>query len=117
VDRALLDGRDVVLVGAPRDPKWLRGQPPALTLGPQGFAIDGVGPSSGEETFFGVFAHPHQPERVLALLLPLSPEHAERVAAKITHYGRYSYLVFQGDRNRARGTWPVDHSPATVRIP
>jgi hypothetical protein len=117
VDRALLDGRDVVLVGAPRDPEWLRGQPPALTLGPQGFAIDAVGPSSGEDTFFGVFAHPRTPERVLALLLPLAPEHAERVAAKITHYGRYSYLVFQADRNRARGTWPVESSPVTVRIP
>jgi len=117
VDRALLDGRDVILVGTPRDPEWLRTHPLALRLSPQGFALDPGGEAAGEDAFFGVFAHPHQPGRVLALLLPLSPDHAERVAAKITHYGRYSYLVFRGDRNLARGWWPVDASPVSIPIP
>jgi hypothetical protein len=117
VDRALLDGRDVILVGPPRDPDWLRTHPPALKLNPQGFALDPGGEAGGEDAFFGVFAHPYQPGRVLALLLPLSPDHAERVAAKITHYGRYSYLVFRGDRNLARGWWPVEASPVSIPIP
>jgi Peptidase family M1 domain len=117
VDRALLDGRDVILVGTPRDPEWLRAHPPALKLNPQGFALDPGGEAGGADAFFGVFAHPHQPGRVLALLLPLSPDHAERVAAKITHYGRYSYLVFRGDRNLARGWWPVEASPVSIPIP
>ena len=117
VDRALLDGRDVILVGTPRDPEWLRAHPPMLKLNPQGFALDPGGEVGGADAFFGVFAHPHQPGRVLALLLPLSPDHAERVAAKITHYGRYSYLVFRGDRNLARGWWPVEASPVSIPIP
>jgi hypothetical protein len=117
VDRALLDDRDVILVGTPRDPEWLSGHPPMLKLEPQGFALDPGGAAADEDSFFGVFAHPYQPGRVLALLLPLSPVHAERVAAKITHYGRYSYLVFRADRNLARGWWPVAASPVSILIP
>jgi hypothetical protein len=118
VDRALLDGRDVILVGAPADPAWLRTRPTVLALGPGNFALDPGWPSAGNtDAFFGVFEHPHQPGRVLALLLPLSPAHAERVAAKITHYGRYSYLVFQGDQNRLKGTWSVETSPVSLRVP
>jgi hypothetical protein len=39
------------------------------------------------------------------------------VARKIPHYGKYSYLVFRGDRNREKGVWPVVSSPLIVQWP
>jgi hypothetical protein len=117
VDRARLDNRDVILVGHPRNPEWLGTHPDAVRLDASGFALEPAGAPSGADAFFGVFMHPYDPGRVLALLLPLSPPHAERVAAKITHYGRYSYLIFQGDQNRAKGSWPVADSPVSLRVP
>jgi hypothetical protein len=33
------------------------------------------------------------------------------VARKITHYGKYSYLAFQGGKNLDKGIWPVETSP------
>lgn len=34
-----------------------------------------------------------------------------RSAAKIPHYGKYSYLIFKGERNVLKGEWPVFTSP------
>jgi len=58
-----------------------------------------------------VFNQPHVDNRIAALFLPLSSEYADIVAAKITHYGRYSYLAFQNGKNQAKGSWPVELSP------
>jgi hypothetical protein len=43
--------------------------------------------------------------------MPLSPEYADIVAAKITHYGKYSYLAFRRGKNQDKGFWPVATSP------
>ena len=51
----------------------------------------------------------------MALFLPADESLAEAVSAKVPHYGKYSYLVFEGTRNRAKGTWDADSSPLTVR--
>jgi hypothetical protein len=58
-----------------------------------------------------VFAHPIADNRVAALFWPLSEKYAETTARKITHYGRYSYLVFQNGKNREKGIWPPGRSP------
>jgi hypothetical protein len=51
------------------------------------------------------------PSRRVALFLPLSPQYAEAVARKITHYGKYSYLAFQNGKNVNKGVWPVENPP------
>jgi hypothetical protein len=43
--------------------------------------------------------------------MPLSPQYADVVARKITHYGKYSYLAFQSGKNMDKGIWPVEDSP------
>ena len=61
--------------------------------------------------FFGVFEHPVAANRIAALFMPLSPQYADVVARKITHYGKYSYLAFQSGKNLDKGIWPVETSP------
>jgi hypothetical protein len=110
-----LDDRDVILVGLPRDQGLLRTAPNGLILNERGFALDGSTTPADADTFFGVMAHPGDPLRVLAVFLPGPPAAAEIAAAKITHYGRYSYVTFKDGQNRDKGSWAVTHSPVLHR--
>jgi len=109
VDRNRFKGQDVILVGYPRAAEWLSTVPAALNLQKEGFSLAGVqGPNAGD-IFFGVFTNPYDPGRVLAVWLPMGSPDAADVAAKITHYGRFSYLIFRDGRNRDKGSWdPAD---------
>jgi len=40
----------------------------------------------------------------------------ERIGQLIPHYGKYSYLVFKGARNVAKGQWPATTSPLRVQL-
>jgi hypothetical protein len=51
----------------------------------------------------------------MGIFLPGPPAAAESAAAKITHYGRYSYLTFKDGQNRDKGVWAVTHSPVIHR--
>jgi hypothetical protein len=81
------------------------------------FELQGVRFNNPEATFFGVFNHPANRNRSVALFLPLSSRYADIVARKITHYGKYSYLVFQGAKNQIKATWPVTESPLIYQWP
>ena len=39
-----------------------------------------------------------------------------RLGELIPHYGKYSYLVFKGTKNIAKGQWPVGASPLSKKI-
>jgi hypothetical protein len=51
----------------------------------------------------------------LAVFLPGPPSAAEIAAAKITHYGRYSYLAFKDGQIKDKGSWAVTRSPVVHR--
>jgi hypothetical protein len=82
-----------------------------LMLRKDSFTVDGKTFNRDRDVFFGVFPHPGNARRVVALFHPLSLEHAEDVAKRLTHYGRYSYLVFREGRNQVKGGWSVRESP------
>jgi hypothetical protein len=117
LDRRRLEGNDIVLIGRPRNAELLRTIPPGLWLGEDTFALDGVPGALDADTFFGVFRHPVAADRVVAVLLAASAPHAAEAAAKVTHYGRYSFLAFRQGRNLEKGTWPPAGSPVVHRFP
>jgi hypothetical protein len=39
-----------------------------------------------------------------------------RIGELIPHYGKYSYLVFEGERNVGKGQWVSDHSPLKLQL-
>jgi hypothetical protein len=110
-----VEDRDVIFVGLPRDRKLLRAAPAELHFGESGFALKGTAPPADADTFFGVLTHPDNPMQVVAVFLPGAPEAAESAAAKVTHYGRFSFLAFKEGQNRAKGTWALTHSPVVHR--
>ncbi len=102
---------DMVILGVPEKEGLLSGLPPQVSVGKSGFALEGKTFSDPSTVFFGVFAHPRRKGGVMALFLPLSTAHAGRVARKVTHYGKYSYLIFSQGFNQVKGIWPISESP------
>ncbi len=107
--------RDILLVGHPQTRKLLKHIPEGFGVGQKSFSINGTTFDKPTDAFFGVFEHPDNADRVVALYMPLSADYAEIVAAKITHYGKYGYLAFQKGRNMSKGFWPVKSSPLIYR--
>ncbi len=54
---------------------------------------------------------PQDESRSWSLLLAADPELVAAVGAKLTHYGRYSYLEFEGEKNVKKGSFTVETSP------
>ena len=44
------------------------------------------------------------------------PESLPRIGQLVPHYGKYSYLVFRGTKNIAKGQWPAENSPLRVTL-
>ena len=101
---------DLILIGFQKDVLALNLSQGFILL-KDSFTVEGKTFHRGHDVFFGVFPHPENARRVVAVFHPLSLEYAEDVAKKLTHYGRYSYVVFREGRNQVKGVWPVKESP------
>ena len=112
-----LAGHDVLYLGLPGGKNYLPALPRELSVSPNGFSIGGTEYGSREDSLFVVLPHPSDKKRVAALFLSRSPEAAAMAARKIPHYGKYSYLVFSGGTNRAKGMWEVTASPTVHEFP
>ncbi|MBW2411548.1 MAG: M1 family peptidase [Deltaproteobacteria bacterium] len=111
VSPAQLQESDLVIMGRPEQKSLLRRLPSQIEMDSSSFTFNDKVYDQISDVFFGVFAHPTADNRVAALFWPLSDKYAEATARKITHYGRYSYLVFQNGKNQEKGVWPPDSSP------
>ena len=62
--------------------------------------------------------HPKNPSAVLVLVSTDSKDAALGLAKKLPHYGKYSYLVFEGNEptNIDKGEWESSNSPLVARI-
>ncbi len=52
----------------------------------------------------------------MLVVLSDDPGSLPRIGQLIPHYGKYSYLVFKGSRNIAKGQWPALTSPLRVNL-
>jgi hypothetical protein len=43
-------------------------------------------------------------------------ESLPRIGQLVPHYGKYSYLVFEGAKNIGKGQWPATDSPLSVSL-
>jgi hypothetical protein len=111
VSRRIRPDNDIVWLGLPRRKDLFEKMPIQVKISEKSFTLNNVVYQDTADAFFGVFSHPFAANRVVALFMPLSSQDADVVAAKITHYGKYSYLAFQSGENREKGIWPVGSSP------
>ncbi|GIW91240.1 MAG: hypothetical protein KatS3mg109_1672 [Pirellulaceae bacterium] len=71
-----------------------------------------------DRVLVAVLRHPVRADRVVGWLSVDRPAAFAGVARKLPHYGKYSYLVFEGDEptNTLKGQWPTDDSPLVVDL-
>ena len=102
------------------EPAWmdeLRDQlPPGVTLGSDEFSIGGETFVRSQNTLVMALPHPHDADEALGLLIGGNAASAAGIWRKLPHYGKYSYLVFEGTRNVAKGSWAVAESPLKVHL-
>ncbi len=65
---------------------------------------------------FVVTRNPFAQQHHAAWFLSRDAAQAASVARKIPHYGKYSYLLFEGDFNRLKGIWEAPESPLQIEF-
>ena len=115
IKREQLPGKDILMIGYPHRKDIFRNLPDQIAISQKSFNLNTVVYDQSSDVFFGVFPHPFAENRIAALFLPLSSLQAQKVARKITHYGKYSYLSFQDGKNRDKGFWSLNQSPLEFR--
>ena len=62
--------------------------------------------------------HPGNVEKAVGWIVVDPPAAATGLARKLPHYGKYSYLAFEGDEptNVVKGQWGVSNSPLVVNL-
>lgn len=58
-----------------------------------------------------VYPHPQSDEYGVMVIDGNSKSDLLSIVRKLPHYGKYSYLLFQGSTNAAKGIWEVESSP------
>ncbi len=71
---------------------------------------------AGGQTFVASFRDPGHEEIPWTVVLPADASVVEALGRKLPHYGRYSYLVFDGETNVDKGSWVVESSPLRLDL-
>ena len=98
-----LVGHDLLVCGVPERRDLLARLPGAITAESGGFSVDGKMYYGQDDSLVAVTRNPVDPEHAAALYFPLTDAAAAAAVRKITHYGKYGYLVFSGAENRVKG--------------
>lgn len=108
---------DILFCGVPQRTGLLPPPPQGISFSSREFTVAGETFARPGDALFIVTTAPGDPDSIVALFLPRSPTAATACAAKITHYGRYGYLVFANGENRKKGTVIPEASTSVVRFP
>ena len=84
----------------------------------QTMTIDNSEYSTAKHTFVMTARHPRDPSLTVVWLFTDTPNALKGLRRKLPHYGKYSYLVFEGDApdNVGKGTWDTVESPLSKSL-
>jgi len=105
------------LVGA-ASAKATAGQAPGVTLGAGSVTLDGQRVDFANHTAVVVLRHPANVEKAVGWIVADPPAALPGLGRKLPHYGKYSYLGFEGDEpvNVLSGQWQASDSPLSVDL-
>jgi hypothetical protein len=101
---------DLLLVGKPADLRLIPGDPDSLRINTDGVALTGTDQLIPGDSFFGVFTHPAQPERLAALYLPGQTAAEPAVSTQNTPLRQIQLRCLRRipqPCQRNLGSWPV----------
>lgn len=71
---------------------------------------------AGGRSLVAAFRDPERAEIPWTVVLPADATVVEALGRKLPHYGSYSYLVFEGETNVAKGSWAMKSSPLRLSL-
>ena len=107
---------------AGRSNRWasrvLASGPRGLSVGESAVVTDGMSIALAKNTLVLTARHPGNVEKAVGLLLADSAAALPALGRKLPHYGKYSYLGFEGSdaTNFAKGQWQESDSPLDVDV-
>lgn len=122
---AVVTDQDVVLPDLKAGAVWIFGLPSwidrlqslfpsALRFDGQQVTVDGESFDLGTHTVVCAVPNPNVSSEAIGLIVGGDGSEYAAVWRKLPHYGKYSYLVFEGSGNVAKGSWVVERSPLKV---
>ncbi len=72
--------------------------------------------STAGRSLVACFRDAEREEIAWTVVLPATPAVVEALGKKLPHYGRYSYLAFEGETNVDKGNWQVQSSPLRLDL-
>ena len=97
------------------EPGWMESLatllPDSVRIDGERFVVSGTSYPRAENTLALVVPNPRNPDEAIGLLIGGSAENLPGIWRKLPHYGKYSYLVFAGTQNVAKGIWDTGRSP------
>jgi hypothetical protein len=115
VDRAVwILGQDNLHVGT----LFADGSVDGLEIDGGRVSLAGEEAEVGSQSIVAIRRHPDNVERAVGWLAVDPPEAFPGMGRKLPHYGKYSYLAFEGDApdNVIKGQWATTDSPLTVDV-
>jgi aminopeptidase N len=116
-DTASLKKFDTLYCGIPAGTGALPSLPAGVAVSSAAFTVDRTRYDKPGDALFLVLDDPAAPDRAVVLFLPLSAAAAAASMPKITHYGRFGYLVFADGINQAKGAYPPARRADVVNFP
>lgn len=95
---------NLMFCGIPKNRSLVPSLPAEIMLHGNGFSVHGNMMSGTDGALFTVLRNPLSSAHFTALFVPLSEPAAGHYAAKITHYGKYSTLVFGNGKIQQKST-------------
>lgn len=88
-------------------------------LNPGGVRFGKTTLKTDDNSFIIAVRNPANPIQTVVYLTIGNPDAAAGLARKLPHYGKYSYLAFEGSEptNIAKGQWAAVHSPLVALLP
>lgn len=90
--------------------------PEGVFLTPEWWEIEGSTYDPDDYSLVMTLYHPENPDLTINRFLAQNPQMVISIGRKIVHYGKYSFLLFSGEKNVAKGIWPVTTSPMMKRV-
>jgi aminopeptidase N len=96
------------------------GEPPGISLrvGAERAELGGESVPFADHSLVVIERHPDNVEKAVGWLVVEPPAALAGIARKLPHYGKYSYLAFEGDEptNVVKGQWDAADSPLRVDL-
>jgi hypothetical protein len=114
--RGELGRHDLIFCGVPRDRSLLPPLPDEIRISDGSLSVEGKSWQEPDALLMAVVQRPESKGRVAAIFQPNSEAAAAQYAPKITHYGKYGFLLFAGGANRVKGTPPATDRSVAVDL-